>query len=134
MTDDPPIHRSADQADLVGVALGSIASGATGGAATVALGLVVLRPNLGSILPLLLFAGIVVAATIAWTLAQPIADWWRRGVTAALAVFAAMLLTAVTAPTDMLAGRLGVVGFAALMLGVAVAAARYVKRSRARGW
>ncbi|MDH4044577.1 MAG: hypothetical protein OEW06_08975, partial [Gemmatimonadota bacterium] len=108
MTDDPPVNRSADQADLVGVALGSIAAGATGGAAAVALGLVTLRHRLTNLLPLLLFAGIVVAVSVAWTLARPIADWWRRGVTAAIAVFAAMLLTAVTAPVDMAAGTIGV--------------------------
>ncbi|MDH4350199.1 MAG: hypothetical protein OEY20_02685 [Gemmatimonadota bacterium] len=134
MTDDPPVNRSADQADLVGVALGSIAAGATGGAAAVALGLVTLRHRLTNLLPLLLFAGIVVAVSVAWTLARPIADWWRRGVTAAIAVFAAMLLTAVTAPVDMAAGTIGVLAFATIMIGAAAFAARYVRRSRTRGW
>lgn len=134
MTDDPPIRRSADQADLVGVALGSIACGATGGAAAVALGLVSVRAQLSDLLPLLLFAGIVVAASLAWALARPIADWWRRGVTAAIAVFAAMLLTAVTAPVDMVAGTTGVLGFATAMIGAAALAGRYARRSRTRGW
>ena len=134
MTDHPPIRRSADQVDLVGVALGSLASGAASGAAAVALGLVALRPRLGTLLPLLLFAGIVVSASVAWTLARPITDWWRRGVTTAIAVFAAMLLTAGTAPADMAFGTAGVLGFAAAMIIGAALAARYVRRSRARGW
>lgn len=134
MTDDPPVRGSADQADLVGVALGSIACGAAGGAAAVALGLVTLRRQLTDLLPLLLFAGIVVAASVAWRLARTIADWWRRGVTAAIAVFAAMLLTAVTAPVDMAAGTIGLLVFAVIMIGAAALAAQYVQRSRTRGW
>ena len=120
--------------DLVGVALGSIAAGACAGAGTVAAGLLALRPRLESALPLLLFAGIVVALTCAWTLARPITDWWRRGVTGAVAVFAAMLLTGATAPADMLAGSAGVLGFAVGMALAAALAARYALRSRTRDW
>jgi hypothetical protein len=118
--------------DPIGVALGALAAGATGGSGVVGLGLLLFRNRLASLLPILLFAGVVVAATIAWALARPITDWWRRGVTAALAVFGAMMLAALTAPADMFAQR---VGLAALTVVLAVAsglATRYALRSRAR--
>jgi uncharacterized membrane protein YfcA len=130
----PPTGPSAHPPDLVGVALGSIAAGGAGAAATVAVGLLVLRDQLERVLPLLLFAGIVVALSTAWTLARPIADWWRRGVTAALAVFAGMMLAALTAPADMVAGQPGLIAFAILAAAGVFAARRYVQRSRLRGW
>lgn len=116
------------------MALGSIATGACAGAGTVAAGLVVFRASLDAALPLVLFAGIGVAAALAWTLARPIADWWRRGVTAAVAVFAAMLLAGATAPADMAGGPTGVAAFGALAFLAAAAAGRYALRSRTRGW
>jgi hypothetical protein len=118
--------------DPIGVALGALAAGATGGAGVVGLGLLLFRNRLASLLPIFLFAGVVAAAAIAWTLARPITDWWRRGVTAALAVFGAMMLAALTAPADILAGR---TGLGALTLVLALASGvttRYALRSRTR--
>jgi hypothetical protein len=129
-----PPDQSASPPDLIGVALGSIAAGAAAGAALVAVALVLLRDRLTDILPLLPFGGIVVAATAAWLLAAPIADWWRRGVTAALAVFGALMLAALTAPADMIGGRWALAVFALILAAAALAAARYVHRSRSRGW
>jgi hypothetical protein len=97
----------------------------------VAAGVAGFRPALAELLPLILFAGILVAATAAWLLAAPIQDWWRRGVTAALAVFAALLLATLTAPADMLAGRRGVAGVALIAIACAVAAGRYARARRA---
>jgi len=114
------------------VVLGAFAAGATAGAAAVALGLLLFRNQLTHLLPVLLFAGIVVAAAVGWYLAGPIADWWRRGVTAVIAVFGAMLLTALTAPMDMIAGPLGLAGFTIVALALSTAAARYSLRSRSR--
>jgi hypothetical protein len=126
-----PAGRRADgPQDLIGIALGSIAAGACAGAALVAVALLLLRHRLDAVLTLLPFGGIVVAATVAWLLAGPIADWWRRGVTAALAVFGAMMLAALTAPADMLAGQWGLTGYALVMAGAALAAARYAHGSR----
>jgi hypothetical protein len=125
----PPARPPAGPPDLIGVALGSLLAGATAGAALVAAGLVILRDRLEGVLPLLLFAGIVAAVTTAWALTAPIADWWRRGLTAALAVFGAMMLTALTAPVDMVGGRVALAVFTAGMLLAFVAAARYARRS-----
>lgn len=112
--------------------LGAFGAGATAGAAAVALGLFLFRNQLTHLLSVLVFAGIVVASAVAWYLARPIADWWRRGVTAVMAVFGAMLLTALTAPVDMMAGQLGLGGFAVIVLVLSTAAARYSLRSRSR--
>ena len=112
--------------------LGAFAAGATAGAAAVSLGLLLFRNQLTHLLPVFLFAGIVVASAVGWYLARPIADWWRRGVTAVIAVFGAMLLTALTAPVDMIAGQLGLAGFTIVALALSTAAARYSLRSRAR--
>jgi hypothetical protein len=126
----PPVRPSAQPPDLIGVALGSLASGAAAGAALVAVALVLLRHRLADLLPLIPFGGIVVAATVAWLLAAPIADWWRRGVTAALAVFGAMMLAALTAPADMVGGHWALGAFALVLAAAALAAARYARRSR----
>jgi len=118
--------------DPIGVALGALTAGATGGSGAVGLGLLLFRNRLASVLPAFLFAGVVVAATIAWTLARPITDWWRRGVTAALAVFGAMMLAALTAPADMLAERVGLAALTIVLLLASGLATRYALRSRTR--
>lgn len=102
--------------DRVGVALASLAAGAAAGAGVVSAGLVLFRSVLHDALPLVLFGGILTAAAIGWILSGPIADTWRRGVTAALAVFGAMMLAGLTAPADMVGGRVGVIVYAAAML------------------
>jgi hypothetical protein len=130
VADGPTDRRTGGPADLVGVALGSIAAGACGGAAAVAAGFALLRDRLDLILVLLPFTGMVLAATLAWTLAAPITDTWRRGVTAALAVFGALMLAALTAPADMLGGRWGLAVLALVTAGAALAAARYAHQSR----
>jgi hypothetical protein len=128
----PPDRLTAAPPDLIGVALGGLAAGAATGAAVVAAGLALLRHRLDPVLVLLPFAGIVAAATVAWLLAAPITDWWRRGVTAALAVFGAVMLAALTAPADMLGGRWALAAFALVLGAAAVGAARYARRSRFR--
>lgn len=117
-------------ADLIGVALGALAAGASTGAGVVTLALVALRHRLDQTLPLIVFAGIVTAVLVGWLLAGPITDWWRRGLTAALAVFAALMLTALSAPADMVGGVAGLVTYAVLLLAAAGVAARYSLRSR----
>ena len=101
--------------DPVGRALASIAAGACGGAATVTVGLLLFRWGLTQALPLILLAGLVVAATTAWALAAGIDDTWRRGVTAALGAFGAMMLAALTAPADIVAGPVGLALYAVLL-------------------
>jgi hypothetical protein len=120
-------------ADLIGVALGALGAGAAAGAGVVTLALMALRDRLQNLLPLIVFAGIVTAAAAAWTLASPVADWWRRGLTAALAVFAALMLTALSAPADRVAGVTGLIALAILLFVAAGMAARYSLGSRSRG-
>jgi len=108
-------------------------AGAAAGAAAVTFALVALRARLDNLLPLLVFGGIVTAAGVAWRCAAPITDWWRRGLTAALAVFGALMLTALSAPADMVAGVAGLLAFGAVLLAVAALAAHHSVRSRAGG-
>jgi hypothetical protein len=124
--------RSVAAPDLIGVALGALASGAAGGAGAVTLALATLRTRLEYLLPLLVFGGIVTAAAVAWRLAAPITDWWRRGLTAALAVLGALMLTALSAPADLIAGPIGLLALAAVLLAAAGLAARHSVRSRSR--
>jgi hypothetical protein len=131
---DPAIPRSLGPAsDFIGVALGALVAGAGAGGGTVTLTLVVLRARLEQLLPLIVFGGVVIAATVAWWLALPITDWWRRGLTAALAVFGGLILATLSAPADMIAGSLGMVVLGGLLLTVARVAGRYSVRSRSRG-
>ena len=123
----------AGPADLIGVALGALAAGAAAGAGVVTLALIALRDRLQDLLPPIVFAGVVTAALVAWTLARPVTDWWRRGLTAALAVFAALMLAALAAPADMAGGVTGLIAFAILLVVAAGTAARYSLGSRSRG-
>jgi len=124
-----PLNRSTD---MVGVAIGSIATGATAGAGVVTFGLLNFRDRLNESLPLVVFAGVLAAAVTAWLLADALAgEAWRRGVTAALAVFAALLLAFLSAPADRLAGPNGLTIYAGLLAVAAVFCARYTRR-RAR--
>jgi hypothetical protein len=98
----------------------------------VTVGLLVFRGQLERSLPLVLFAGILAAATTAWLQAAPLAaDAWRRGVAAALAVVAGMLLAFLSAPADRLGGTFGLALYALLLAVGAVAGVRYT-RARAR--
>jgi hypothetical protein len=117
--------------DRIGIALGALAAGAAAGAAVTLLGLAMFRAALANSrdsLPLILFAGIVSAATLGWSLSRAIADTWRRGVTAALAVFGALMLASLAAPADMVAGRAGLMGYAGVLAVLAVLAVRYNRR------
>lgn len=117
-----------DQPDLIAVALSSIAAGAAAGAALVSAALAAFHDRLTDTLPLTIFAGLVVAVALGWTLARAVGDVWRRGVTAALAAFGTLILAGLAAPADIVAGRAGLVGYAALLAAGAVVAARGAKR------
>lgn len=131
MTGRRPADPASDAPDLVGVALGSIAAGAAGAAGLLALAMALLRERLGTLLPLLAFGTILVAVALAWSLAGAIADTWRRGVTAALAAFGAVMLGALTAPADMAAGRMGLGVYGLTVLAGAALAIRYARRRSA---
>jgi hypothetical protein len=61
----------------------------------------------------------VVAAGTGWVLSGGIVEAWRRGVIATLAVFGTVMLSLVAVPADLLAGRGGLAGYLALLIGVA---------------
>lgn len=129
--------------DPVGTALASIAAGATTGAAAIALGTLVVRltqergtsapPEDGAaFLGASLFLGIVLAAATGWQLTRAVDDLWRRGVTAAIAVFGASLLAIVAMPVDTVAGWRGLVAYVLVLAAGAVASARTARRNAAR--
>ncbi len=121
--------------DPLGVAMGGIGAGAGLGAAVITAALVVLRRTLSTappwVLPLVLFLGIASAGTAGWRLARSITDAWRHGVTAALGVFAALMLAAVAAPIDALAGRVGLLAYLIFLGLLAAYGARTAKRAAA---
>ena len=108
--------------DPVGTALASIGAGASTGAACITLGLILFR-TVGpaeAIIPAALFLGVVVAVTAAWVLSRPIADYYRRGTTAAIGAFAALLLSGLAVPADMLAGVYGLSVYLLLLIAICV--------------
>ncbi|MDH3456645.1 MAG: hypothetical protein OER90_07350 [Gemmatimonadota bacterium] len=102
--------------DPVGTAVASIGAGATSGAAVMTAGVLLVRllqrgdpHNLAAqpgtwILGSSVFLGLAVAATTGWLSTRAIPDTWRRGVTAALCVFGAVLLAVVATAADMIGG------------------------------
>jgi hypothetical protein len=118
--------------DPVGTALASIAASSTTGAAAITLGALIVRhlqapgpdalpPETGGTVVLVsAFVGIVAAAGTGWVLTGAIDDRWRRGVTAAVSVFGAVLASTVALPIDTLLGRNGLFGYFALLVLAAV--------------
>jgi hypothetical protein len=108
--------------DPIALVLGSIGAGASSGAAVITVGMIVLRmtslaqteaPETFTILMIATMAGIVVAIATAWHLTSSIADTWRRGVACAVATMLGLIVSAATAPADMLGG---VIALIALLL------------------
>jgi len=126
--------------DPIGLTLTAIGAGAASGAFVITLGVVALRlvqsgagqteanPTDFTLLSAAVMAGPVVAVTMTLVATRAIGDLWRRGVASAIAVFSAFLLSALTAPLDMVAGRAGVILFAITLLGATVALARRARR------
>ncbi len=108
--------------DPVGTALASIGAGASTGAACITVGLIVFRTAgpAEAVLPVSLFVGIVVAVATAWMLSRPIADYFRRGLTAAIGAIAALLLAGVAVPADMLGGVFGLSVYLVLLIAICV--------------
>ena len=124
--------------DRIAIALASIGGGATIGAAIVTTVLVSLRAfqlqsnpqwDAGLLLVVAVFVGIVTAGAVAWFLARRVDDTWRRGVTAALGVFGACMLAALSAPADALGGRTGLMSYLLLLVVGAVYAVRQARRA-----
>lgn len=131
-------------ADLIGVALASITSGAAAGAAIMTSGVVTLRAMQArngaaltadtgfAILSVTIVLGIVGAVLSGWLLGRPINDTWRRGVVAALSVFGASLLAVGATVTDMFTGIRGLSVYLALLAVAAVIAGRAARRAAHR--
>jgi hypothetical protein len=111
-------------------ALGGLATGAAAGAAVVTAGVLALRTfQRGrvaetqqegfTLLAVTVVIATVVAAGTGWVLSGGIVEAWRRGVIATLAVFGTVMLSLVAVPADLLAGRGGLAGYLALLIGVA---------------
>ncbi len=109
-------------ADPVGTALASIGVGASTGAACITVGLIIFRTAgpAEAIIPAGLFVGVVTAVATAWVLSRPIADYFRRGVAAAIGAFAALLLAGLAVPADMVAGIFGLSIYLVLLVAVCV--------------
>lgn len=128
--------------DPVGVAVASIAAGATAGASVITACLVIYRSVGGGegglsqdqqflIITAGLVAGVATAFAAAFALARPITDLWRRAALAGTTVFAAAFLAVLAAPLDMIAGLSGLAVYLAALLaasGYAVTKARTVAR------
>lgn len=126
--------------DPVGLALASIGAGALTGAAAITAGLIVVRSAFtdtgpagagGTVLSTALFLGIVAAAAVGWTLTRPIDDAFRRGVTAAVAVFGGLLLAGLAVPADMVGRVAGLAAYLGLLLAADVWAIRRARRAAA---
>ena len=126
--------------DPVGLALASIAAGATAGASVITAGLFVLRVVQGSIggrgsaefgefavLSVVVAAGLATSALTGFMSSRPIGEVWRRGVVGAIGSFGAILLTAATAPVDFAAGPVGLALYLALLIYGAVTFRRRVR-------
>ena len=127
--------------DPVVLALASIAAGAGAGGAVITAGLVALRvvqarrgitpqDDLAfGVLSVALFAGVAAAAAIAWRLTGAIEDYWRRGVTGALAVTLAFGLAGGAVPVDLVAGRMGLGAYAVALVAAGTWALHWARRA-----
>ena len=127
--------------DPVGTAVGSIGAGATSGAVLMTGGVLVLRllqsgdpasvsPDVGgAILSTAVSTGLLAAVAVAWLRSRPIDDVWRRGVSAAAAAFGTVILSALAAPVDAVAGSAGLGAYLVALLIATVASHRAAARA-----
>ena len=110
--------------DLIGTALASISIGAASGGALVCLVLAAAHGmERGKDQPFTYIAlagaacGLVVSAAVAWNIGRRLGVW-RATLTTISAVAGGMLITLLTLPADMAAGRLGLLILAGICIGV----------------
>jgi hypothetical protein len=118
--------------DPVGLALASIGVGATTGGCIMSAGALALRlvqnaygQGNAPVVEFFVLSGSVVAGVIASILITLIAsraidDLWHRGVAAAIATIVGILLGALTAPIDMLAGPPGLSAYGVALFALAL--------------
>jgi hypothetical protein len=85
-----------------------------------------------AVLTVILLLGIALAFMTGWTLTKPLQETWRRGVVGALSFFGTALLAGLSAPVDMLGGRLGLSAYLTVLLVASVATLRAARRAAAR--
>ena len=112
------------------MALAGIGAGSTTGASVMTAGVFALRfmqasGNTaadvgGSLLTATLFGGVVAAVVSAWMATAPLADSWRRGVTAGASVLGAALLAIGATVADQLTGMVGIGVYGVVLLVAAV--------------
>jgi len=127
---DHPLGADAPSRDFVGLAILGMACGVASGTAIIAIVLWVVRsllvgapasdsPNLDSAAAkILLFgtgAGMLFAATVCWRILNPLNSTYRQGGLSLVTAFAALVVSLVAVPVDLLMGRWGLLGLAALM-------------------
>jgi len=121
-------------------ALGGLATGAAAGAAIITGGLLVLRtaqrggasgsPDAGFlILSAAVLLGVIASAATGWLLSHGIDEFWRRGVTATLAVFGSVMLSLVAMPADWIGGRWGLSAYLAALVAGALYAGAHARRA-----
>ncbi len=118
--------------------LAGIGAGSTTGASVMTAGVFALRFMQatgststdvgGSVLTATLFGGIVAAVVSGWIATAPIADGWRRGVTAGISVLGAALLAIGATVADQLTGMIGVGAYGVVLVVAAVVTHRAVRR------
>jgi hypothetical protein len=125
--------------DLVRTAIAAIAAGAATGGAVVCVVLAVAHGMArGADQPFAdialggAAAGLAVAASVAWFVGRPLGTWRAFGV-AISAVAGSALVTVLTLPVDMAAGRAGLFALAGLCAAVLVVVVRMLTREAAAG-
>ena len=130
-------------ADPVGTAVLSIGAGATVGTACTTAGVLALRLLQGGdpaalpadvggmILSVAVSVGLFAAVLTGWFSSRAIDDTWRRGVTAALAVFGTVLLSVLATPIDLVAGPVGLAAYLVVLIVLAVRFLRAARRAAA---
>lgn len=87
------------------------------------------RPQLEfAVLTGAILLGVFAAAAIGFVATRPFTEQWRRGATAAIGVFCAVLLATLSAPVDIVAGLPGLMVYTALLIVGASGAWRVVRR------
>jgi hypothetical protein len=129
--------------DPVGTALAAIGAGATTGAVALTGGVLALRILQGqpagiaddtaaTLLTVSLAAGLVAAVATGWARTAAIDDYWRRGVTAAIAVLAMALLAVAATAVDQFAGPVGLGGYLLLLVAASIVTHRTARRNAGR--
>jgi hypothetical protein len=130
-------------ADPVGTAIASIGAGAAVGTACTTAGVLALRLLQsgdaaalpadvgGMILSVAVSVGLFAAVLTGWLSSRAIDDTWRRGVTAALAVFGTVLLSVLATPVDLVAGPIGLAAYLVIVIALAVRFLRAARRAAA---